>query len=157
MRFPGFARVALPAVLLAAAVSCKDNNDVTGAPGAFGSLTVTGPDSAVSGQSFNVDVKALNVGISGIHNGMVQITLPAPLSVTGANASPGTSATFTTGSVTWTLNTLDSNTQSTLAISMVGTLPSGSPAQTARISATMTADGIKPGDATAFKDVQITP
>ncbi|MGE5275849.1 MAG: hypothetical protein ACM3SU_02535 [Acidobacteriota bacterium] len=157
MRFPGLARVALPAVLLAAAVSCKDNNDVTGAPGAFGSLTVTCPDSAVSGHAFNVDVKALNVGISGIHNGMVQITLPAPLSVNGVTASPGTSATFTAGSATWTLNTLDSNTQSTLAIATVGTLPAGSPAQTARISATMTADGIKPGDATAFKDVQITP
>ncbi len=28
---------------------------------------------------------------------------------------------------------------------------------TVRISASMTADGINPGDATAFKDVQLTP
>lgn len=157
MRFPRLLRFALPAALLAAAVSCKDNNDVTGAPGAFASLTVSGPDSAVSGQSFNVNVKALNIGVSGVHNGMVQITLPAPLSANGVTASPGTSATFSSGAVTWTLHTLDSNTQSTLSIATTGTLAPGSAPQTARVSAMLTADGIKAGDATAFKDIQITP
>lgn len=151
---------ALPAALLAAVVACSKGSDVTGANGALGRVAVSGPDSAVSGTSFDVDVSALNVGVQGIHNGMVQVTLPAPLTVTAAAASPGTTATFTGGpgaSVTWTLNTLDANTQSTLHITTSGTLPADSAATTVRIQAQMTADGINPGDATAFKDVQLTP
>jgi hypothetical protein len=153
-------RLVLPAALLAAVVACSKSNDVTGANGALGRLSVSAPDSAVSGSVFRTDISALNVGVQGIHNGMVQVTLPGPLTVNSVDASPGTSATFTAGpgaSVTWTLNTLDANTQSTLHIETVGTLPAGSAAMTVRIQASMTADGINAGDATAFKDVQITP
>ncbi len=153
-------RIVLPAALLAAVVACSKSSDVTGANAALGRVAVSAPDSAVSGTSFRVDVSALNVGVQGIHNGMVQVTLPGPLTVSAVDASPGTSATFTGGSggsVTWTLNTLDANTQSTLHITTAGTLPAGSAAMTVRIQASMTADGINPGDATAFKDVQLTP
>jgi hypothetical protein len=154
-------RLAIPLALLAAVLACSDSNDVTGTGGALARLQVDAPDSAVSGQAFNVDARALNVGVQGIHNGVVQITLPAPLFVNSTVASLGTSATFTNGvsgaSVTWTLNTLDSNTQSTLRVETVGTLPAGSASQTVRVLASMTADGIAAGDAVAQKDVVLMP
>jgi Domain of unknown function DUF11 len=157
-RLLGFA---LPIALLAGVVACGDSTDVTGANGALGRLEVRGPDSATSGIAFNVDVTATNVGVQGIHNGIVQVTLPAPLNVNSVEPSPGTQATFSNGgggsTVSWTLNTLDSNTQSTLRINTTGVLLPGQPAQTLRVQASMTADGINAGDAVGFKDIQLMP
>ena len=106
-------------------------------------------------------MNASNVGVQGIHNGSVTVSLPAPLRVHSVEPSPGTQATFSNGgvgaTVTWTLNTLDSNTQSTLRINTTGTLLPGQPAQTLRIQGSMTADGIQAGDAMAFDDVQLMP
>ncbi len=151
----------IPLALMAAIPACNDSSDVTGTGGALARLQVDAPDSAVSGQAFNVDVRAMNVGVQGIHNGVVQITLPAPLFVSAPVASLGTAATFDNGvsgsSVTWTLNTLDSNTQSTLRIETVGTLPAGSASKTVTVLASMTADGISAGDAVAQKNVALTP
>jgi len=160
MKFPRLMRFAVPALLLTGALACKGSNDVTSSSGALARLQLDAPTSAVSGQAFNVNASALNVGVSGIHNGVVQVTLPAPLAVSSVTPSAGTTAVFSNaggGSVTWNLNTLDSNTQSTLRIGTIGTLPPGGPAQTVTIHASMTADGINPGDATASRDVQIMP
>jgi len=153
-------RYVLPAALLAGAFACSKSSDVTGAVNALGRISVSAPDNATSGSQFDVDVNALNVGVQGIHNSMVQVTLPGPLTVNSVTASPGTTATFTAGpgaTVTWTTGTIDANTQSTLHIATIGTLPAGSAAVTVRIQASMTADGINPGDAVATKDVQINP
>jgi len=160
MKVPRSISYVLPAALLAGAFACSKSSDVTGAVNALGRISVSGPDSVASGAPFTVDLSALNVGVQGIHNTMVQVTLPGPLTVNSADASPGTTATFTAGpgaTVTWNVGTIDANTQSTLHIGAVGNLPAGSAAVTVRIQAQMTADGINPGDATAFKDVQITP
>jgi hypothetical protein len=154
-------RYVLGAALLAGAVACSDSSDVTGGNGALGRVAVSAPDSATSGIAFNADVNATNVGVQGIHNGMVTVTLPPPLTVNSVDPSPGTQATFSNAgggaTVTWTLNTLDSNTQSTLRINTTGTLLAAQPAQTLRIQASMTADGINAGDAVAFDDVQLMP
>jgi hypothetical protein len=154
-------RLFLPAALLAGAVACSDSTDVTGSGGALGRVEVRAPDNATSGTAFNVDINATNVGVEGIHNGAVQITLPAPLSVNSVDPSAGTQATFSNSgagaTVSWTLNTLDSNTNSSLRINTTGTLLPAQPAQTLRIQASMTADGIRAGDAVAFKDVQLSP
>jgi len=150
----------LPVALLAGALACSKSSDVTGAVNALGRISVSAPDSATSGSQFDVEVDALNVGVQGIHNSMVTITLPAPLTVNSVNASPGTTATFTAGpgaTVTWNTGTIDANTQSTLHIETVGMVPAGSAAMTVRIQASMTADGINAGDAVAFKDVQLNP
>jgi len=151
----------LGAALLAGTVACSNSSDVTGSGGALGRVAVSAPDNATSGVAFNADVNATNVGVEGIHNGIVTVSLPPPLTVNSVDPSAGTQATFSNGgagaTVTWTLNTLDSNTQSTLRINTTGTLLAAQPAQTLRIQASMRADGINAGDAVAFKDVQLMP
>lgn len=137
-------------------VSCS-KNDTTTSPGAIATITVNAPDSAQNGQSFSVTVHSTAIGISGVHNGHVSVTVPAPLAVTAVDDSPGTSASFTTGSATWDLGTLDANTSSDLHITMVGTLPPGSAGQLVTISASLTADSISAGDAVASDSIQINP
>ncbi len=153
---------AAAAALLLGLVACNHNNDIAGTGGALADLIVDAPDSAQSGASFDVAVRATAVGVTGVHNGHVDVTLPAPLTVEAADASPGTSATFSGASgggaqVSWNLGTLDSNTQSTLHITTRGSLASGAAAQTLTVQATMTADGIAPGDLVAHDDVRLVP
>jgi hypothetical protein len=152
-------RIGVPIFLLAGLLACK-HSDTTTAPGAIASVAIDSPSTVQSGQSFTIDVSAVNVGINNVHNGRVEVTLPAPLQVTSVGASVGTSATFSNSAgatVVWTLNTLDSNSQSRLHIGTTGTLAPGSPAQTLPLHATMTADGIGPGQAVAQATIQLTP
>ena len=87
-------RLVLPAAVLIVSAACK-NSDTTTAPGAIANVQISAPDSVKSGQSFTIDVSAVNVGINNIHNGSVVVTLPAPLKVSSADGSSGTTATFT--------------------------------------------------------------
>ena len=151
--------LATPAVLLLALAGCKDS-DTTTAPGAIASVTLDAPSTARSGQSFTIDVGAVNVGINNVRNGRVDVVLPAPLQINSVEASAGTSATFSNNvgaTVAWTLNTLDSNSQSRLHINVTGTLAPGAVAQALPLRASMTADGIGSGDAVAQTTVQLTP
>lgn len=161
MKFPRLLRAAIPALLLASAIACNDDDDVTGSGGALARLSINSPDSVTSGQAFDLDILALNIGVTNVANGVVQATLPAPLFVNSVTPSAGTTATFTNGasgaSVTWTLNTLDSNTQSTLRVNATGTLAQGGAASTVTVQATMTATGIQPGDAVVSKAIQVMP
>ena len=139
-------------------VGCEDSKTTT-APGALASVRFSAPDSVKSGTTFTVDVNALNIGVNGVHNGRVDITLPSPLTVTFVDASPGTSATFSNGSgatVSWNLNTLDSNSGSSVHIQTMGMLLSGSP-MSLTLRASMTADGIAPGDAVTTTTVVLMP
>lgn len=159
MRLPRSTRFLVPlaAFLLIGLVSCKENNDTTTAPGAIASLTVNAPDSATNGQSFTIDVNATAVGISGVHNGHVNVTVPSPLTVTAVSDSAGTTATFTSGSASWDLGTLDANSNSTLHVTVTGALPTGSTGQLVTVTATMTADGIGAGDLVSSDSIQINP
>ena len=147
---------AIPLFALCVFFGCK-NNDTTTSPGAIASVTVNAPDSATSGQTFTIDVSATNVGIAGVHNGHVSVTLPSALTVNSVDPSPGTTATFTPATVSWALGTLDSNTSSTLHVSVTGTLPPGSVAQTLTIQGSLTADGINAGDVVASDTMQLNP
>jgi len=153
---PRSVRFAVAGLFLVGVLACEDNK-VTTAPGAVASVMFNAPDAAKSGQSFTIDVNALNVGVNGIHNGHVDVTLPAPLMVLSADPSPGTTATFSTSAVSWNLGTLDSNSQSRLHVGVVGTLPAGSAAQSLTVNAMLTADGIHPGDAIAHATIQLAP
>jgi hypothetical protein len=149
------AAAALAALALSGS-ACRD--DTTTAPGAVANVTFDSPDTAHSGQSVQVDVQAVNAGINGIHNGRMDVTLPSPLQVDSVSASDG-SATFSNGSgatVTWMMGTLDSNSQSRLHIHVTGTLP-GSLAMSLTMRASMTADGIRAGDAVAEKTLVLVP
>ncbi len=149
----------LLAVALSAA-SCGDNTDVTATNESLVRLSVDAPDTARSGSNFGVQVRALNIGIANIQNGHVTITLPAPLTVVAADASAGTSATFSNGvsggTVEWDLRTLDSNSQSKIDITTMGLLSPSEATRRLTILATMTGQGIKPGDAVATDDVVLT-
>ncbi|HTR04541.1 MAG TPA: hypothetical protein VMN82_15250 [Thermoanaerobaculia bacterium] len=154
-----FSFAALLAASLAALAACK-GTDTTTAPGSLANVTLNAPGSASSGNPFVVDVAATAVGVSNVQNGMVMVTLPAPLAVTAVDASSGTSATFSNGAgatVTWTLGVLDSNSQSTLHVTTEGTLPAGSSAETLTLQASLTATGITAGSAVASANVQLTP
>jgi len=156
MRLPGIFRIVLIAALAGFLAACH-HSDTTTAPGSLANVTVTGPNSVTSGQSFDVDVAATAVGINNVQNGMVTVTVPAPLTILSTNASSGTSATASGNTVTWNLGTLDANSQSTLHVNLMGTLPAGSNAQSVAIQAQLTATGINAGDATASATVQINP
>jgi hypothetical protein len=156
MRLTRFLRVAIPMTMLCGIYACSET-DTTTAPGAIASLSVDAPSSATSGQDIDVRVVAQNIGVSGIHNGHVNLTFPAPLVVNSVDPSPGTTATFTASSVSWSLNTLDSNTNSVLHVHATGTLAPGSAAQTLTIQGILTADGIGAGDAVAQDSVQLSP
>jgi hypothetical protein len=152
--------VFLPLVVGVGAAACRDHSDTTTAPGAIANLTLDAPNSVHSGQSFDVVVRATAVGVNNVHNGHVDVMLPTPLVVSSVDASTGTSATFSNGSgasVGWNLGTLDSNSQSSLHVRATGTLAPGQPAQLLTIQATMTADGIRAGDAVAQHGIELTP
>jgi len=159
MRIPGISRIALAALIAAFAGSLAacHHSDTTTAPGALANVTVTGPSSVTSGQSFDLDVAATAVGVTNVQNGVVTVTVPAPLTVTSTNASSGTSATVSGSTVTWNLGTLDANSQSTLHINVMPTLPAGSSAQSVTVQAQLTGNSINPGDATASTTVQVNP
>jgi len=163
MKTHSILRIAVPAILCALAglaSACNDNNTTT-APGSIANVSIDAPQSARSGETFTIDVGAIAVGVNNVHNGQVVVTLPAPLQVISVDASAGTSATFSnaggTATVSWTLNTLDSNSQSRLHIATMGLLPSGSSAQTLTVRASLTGDGIRPGDAVANDSFQLMP
>src|SRR6202008_4774444 len=99
---------------------------LNGTGGALVHLSVDAPDSAVSGHPFDVNLASQNIGVSNVTNGVVSVTLPAPLTVVSLNAQSGTSTTFSNSAsgatVTWQLNTLNANTSSDLTIQASGTL-----------------------------------
>src|ERR1700752_3247990 len=98
---------ALPLAMFGA-VGCDNDNDVTGSGGALASLNLDAPETASSGQPFDMDLTATAIGVENVRNGVVTIIVPAPLQITDVTEEAGTSATFSSGTVTWTLNTLDS-------------------------------------------------
>ncbi|MCA1582658.1 MAG: hypothetical protein LC796_14960 [Acidobacteria bacterium] len=149
----------IPFFLILILVGCHDRETST-APGALANVRVDAPESARSGETFVIDVSAVAIGINNVRNGHVQVTLPAPLLVLGVEPSAGTSATFSNGTgatVSWDLNTLDSNSQSRLHIRASGVLPAGSAAQSLTVRASMTADGVRSGDAVAEDTIQLLP
>jgi hypothetical protein len=84
------------------------------------------------------------------------VTLPAPLTVVSVTSDdPQTSATFSGGTVTWTIGSLDSNTQSGLTVTTMGTTSSQMTGLT--VTAQMTGSGINPGDAVATDTVTLNP
>jgi hypothetical protein len=146
---------------LVVAGGCSDNSDTTTGNLSVVRLTVDAPDTVKSGTNFGVQVRALNVGVAGIHDGHVTVTLPSPLTVISVQAPAGTSATFSNGgsgaTVDWSVGTLDSNTQSMLDITTMGLLSPSEASKKLTVAATMTAQSIKPGDAVAQDDVVLTP
>ena len=140
--------IALPLAMLGI-VACDDDNDVTGGNGALASLNLDVPETVTSGAAFDVNLTATAIGVQNVNNGVVTITFPSAIQVTSVDASAGTTASVGGSVVTWTLNTLDSNTSSSVTIHSMGTLPAGSTNQNLTIQASMVAEGINSGELTA--------
>jgi len=140
---------------------CHDDSDTTTGNLSVVRLTVDAPETAKSGTNFGVQVRALNVGLAGVHSGHVTVTLPSPLTVISVQAPSDSSAAFFNGAlggtVEWNLGTLDSNSESKLEITTMGLLSPSEATKKLTVLATMTADGVKPGDAVAQDDVTLTP
>ena len=152
----------LPFLLAAALGTLGCNNEsVTGTGGALAQLEMDMPDRVHSGQAFQAGSSASNVGVEGVHEGVVTIALPAPLRITDIATSAGTSATFSNdgigATVTWELHTLDSFTRSNLTIYATATLPSGAPEQILTAQASMVADGIGFGELVANDSFVLAP
>jgi hypothetical protein len=148
--------VSVLAIAALSFVAACHNDDVTGANGALGRVSVDAPDNATSGQNFDVHVTAQDIGVQNIQNTLVTVTLPAPLTVVSVTSDdPQTSATFSGGTVTWTIGSLDSNTQSGLTVTTMGTTSSQMTGLT--VTAQMTGSGINPGDAVATDTVTLNP
>jgi hypothetical protein len=152
-------RIALILTMVSGLPACN-NDDVSGTGGALARLEMDMPDTVRSGVPFDAGASAANVGVEGVHDGVVTVTLPAPLRITDVTASPGTSATFSNvglATVTWTLHTLDSNTRSTITIYATGTLPPGAGEQLLTAQAAMIADGISLGELVANDSFLLAP
>ena len=152
-------RIAFGFAALVSISACHDNAEVTSANLSLVRLMVDVPDIVKSGADFGAQVRAMNVGLAGVHDSHVTVVLPAPLTIQSVNAPSGSSATFTNGisggTVTWDLGTLDSNSQEKLDISTRGVLPPTESTRKLTVVASMVADGIKPGDAAAQDDVTL--
>jgi len=161
LRKLAFLRFALPLVLVLGFAACDDDDDVTGSNRSLARLSVDAPDTARSGDNFEVQIKAENVGFSNIGNARVEATFPGPLTVLSTDSSAGTSATFsnglTGGRITWDLRTLDNNSQSRLAVRTMGRLTPGQTATKVTIEASLTGQSIRGGDAVARDEVTINP
>jgi len=161
MKKLSFLRLAVALTLGIGATACDDDDDITGAGGALARVSVDAPASAQSGNQFDVQITAENIGIRGLQNGRVDINFPAPLAVVGVGTSAGTNATFsnglTGGRASWDLGTLDSNSQSRLVVRTIGVLPVGQGATRVTIEATLSGQGIGAGDAVARDEMTINP
>ena len=150
---------ALVAIVLSLA-ACH-NDDVTGSGGALARLEMDMPDRVHSGVPFDAGASAANIGVEGVHEGVVTVSLPPPLRISDVAASPGTSATFSNGgtgaTATWELHTLDSNTRSTLTIYATATLPGDATEQILTAQASMVAEGISFGDLVANDSFVLAP
>ena len=150
-------RFAAIGVLLALGTAACDDNDVAGTRGALAVLNVDAPSFAQTSVEFEVEIVAANVGVSNVRDARVEITFEPPLTPLSAVASAGTTVFVGGEHATWTLDTLDSNTRSTLRVRVVGKLSAGEASRSARIRAEMTARGISAGEAVASDFVTVTP
>ncbi len=153
-----FAPVLAAAIFgLASGIACNDNSDhgTTPTGGSLAQVELGGPSGTVtSGASFNVDVKARNLGFSVLHNVKVHVVLPSPLVVDSVDTTAGGgTATIANGAnggtVDFVFGTIDKNSQSTGTIHAHGTLATGMNNVPLTVTAELTSDEVHAGDAEA--------
>ncbi len=160
----------IPALLSSACViamlssaGCSDNNDhgTTTAGGSLAQVELGAPNGSVaSGASFNIDVKARNLGFSVLHNTLVHVVLPPPLTidsaeVTGGGGTVAIANGVNGGTADYAFGTIDKSSQSTGTIHAHGMLATGQNNVTATVTAQLTSDEVRAGDAVAQVNVLI--
>lgn len=163
-RFDRFAPLLAAAVFaFAAGVGCNDNNDhgTTPTGGSLAQVELGAPNGPVaSGTSFNVDVKARNLGFSVLHDVRVHVVLPPPLVVDSAEVTAGGGTASISngangGTVDYLFGTIDKNSQSAGTIHVHGTLASGTNNVPVTVTAELTSDEVHAGDAEASVTVTL--
>ena len=159
-----FAPVLAAAVFaLAAGVACNDNSDHDTTPtgGSLAQVQLGTPSGPVtSGASFNVDVKARNLGFSVLHDARVHVVLPPPLvvesaEVTGGGGTVSIANGVNGGTADFAFGTIDKNSQSSGTIHVHGTIASGTNNVPVTVTAELTSDVVHPGDAVASVTITI--
>jgi hypothetical protein len=149
----------LAAALLAA--GCGGNNDQATNPtgGSLAQVELGAPDGPVaSGASFNVDVKARDVGFSVLHATRVHVVLPPPLVADSAEVSAGAGTAVVAngasgGTVDFDFGTIDRFSQSAGTIHAHGVIPATQNNVKLTVTAQLTSDEVQPGAAVAAVDV----
>jgi hypothetical protein len=160
-RIPATAAVACLIAILAGAGCNNNDHGTTTAGGSLAQVELGAPTGAVSsGSSFNLDVKARNAGFSVLHNSMVHVVLPPPLTVDSAVVTGGGgTVTFANGvngaTVDYAFGTIDKSSQSTGTIHAHGTLTTGQNNVSATVTAQLTSDEVHAGDAVAQVNILI--
>jgi len=157
MKIRNYLAVSIAAVLFGAlaGIGCNNNDHgTTPTGGSLAQVELGAPSGTVhSGSSFNIDVKARNLGFSVLHNAIVHVVLPPPLVADSADDTGGGTVTVTNGVngavVDFAFGTIDKNSQSTGTIHAHGTLASGSNNVSAKVTAQLTSDEVHAGDAVA--------
>jgi len=158
MKIRNYLAISIAAVLFGAlaGIGCNNNDHgTTPTGGSLAQVELGAPSGTVhSGSSFNIDVKARNLGFSVLHNAVVHVVLPPPLVVESAEVTAGGgTATVSNGVnggvVDYAFGTIDKNSQSTGTIHAHGTLASGSNNVSAKVTAQLTSDEVHAGDAVA--------
>ena len=142
---------------LAAGMACNDNSDHATTPtgGSLAQVELGGPSAPVaSGESFNVDVKARNVGFSVLHDVHVHVVLPPPIVIESAEVTSGGGTVSSSngangGTADFSFGTIDKNSQSSGTIHLHGTLGGGTNNVPVTVTAELTSDEVHAGDAEA--------
>ena len=148
---------------LAAGVACNDNSDhdTTPTSGSLAQIQLGTPSGPVtSGSSFNVDVKARNLGFSVLHDARVHVVLPPPLvvesaEVTGGGGTVSIANGANGGTADFAFGTIDKNSQSSGTIHVHGTIASGTNNVPVTVTAELTSDEVHSGDAVASVTITI--
>ena len=147
---------------LAAGIACNNNDHgTTPTGGSLAQVELGAPSGTVSsGSSFNVDVKARNLGFSVLHNAVAHVVLAPPIVVDSAEVTAGGgTVTFSNGAngatVDFAFGTIDKSTQSTGTIHAHATLAGGSNNVNATVTAQLTSDEVHAGDAVASVTILI--
>ncbi len=140
----------------AAGVGCNNNDHgTTPTGGSLAQVELGGPNGTVSsGASFNIDVKARNLGFSVLHDVRVHVVLPPPLVADSADVSGGGGTASVAngangGTVDFAFGAIDKNSQSAGTVHAHGTLSSGMNNVPLTVTAELTSDEVHAGDAEA--------
>jgi hypothetical protein len=159
----GLLATGLLAGALSAVVGCNsgNNTDTTPTRGSLAQVELGAPGGSVtSNVPFNIDVHARSLGFSVLHNSKVRMVLPHPFLVDSAEVtSGGGSVTFSNlaaGSVVeYDFGAIDKLAQSSGTLHVRGVLGPTENNVRGTVSAELTADEVRAGDAEASVDITV--
>jgi hypothetical protein len=159
-------RVLAMVILVAAfvaALACNsgNNTDTTPTRGSLAQVELGAPGGPVtSNVPFNIDVHARSLGFSVLHNSKVRMVLPHPFLVDSAEVTSGggtvTFSNLAAGSVVeYDFGSIDRLAQSSGTLHVRGVLGPTENNVRGTVSAELTADEVRAGDAEASVDITV--